>query len=142
MAILRPAPVTARSVSPLATALVMLAGGVIGAPGCGSSSSGSNVDVAALCPLDSRRVSTSPSIGAEQFCQLYLQTCKGANNPPGGYTALIDCETAYSGLNFETTRECRSYHVCNAASYDTPEVAVHCRHSIGLDLCPDTATGQ
>ena len=78
---------------------------------------------------------------ATQFCQLFLQTCGGTYNPPGGYTNQTDCERAYTGLTFETTRECRAYHVCNSASYDPANVVLHCRHSVGLEMCADTATG-
>lgn len=108
------------------------------APAC--SSNGGNI--AELCPQTPQRAPDSPAMTAAQFCPLFLQTCDGTKNPPGGYTAEADCERAYSRLTFETTRECRSYHICNSASYDTTNVVVHCRHAVGLDMCADTASGM
>ena len=77
-----------------------------------------------------------------EFCQLYFQTCIGANAPAGGYTALADCKTAYANLTFDNTRDCRSYHVCNAVSYDTLNAQAHCGHAIGIGLCADDGSGQ
>jgi hypothetical protein len=115
----------------------MIAGAALCAPACGSDS-----NVAKYCPSNPQRLATSPSLTAQQFCQVYLQTCVGSSNPPGGYTTLADCETAFPNLTFETTRQCRSYHLCNAASYDSAEVVLHCRHTMGLGLCADTLSGM
>ena len=96
--------------------------------------------LAALCPAaPTARNALSPSMTAAQYCMLYLQTCGGANMPDGGYTSEATCETAFAALAYETTRECRSYHVCNAAVYNPASVALHCGHSIGIGLCGDVA---
>jgi hypothetical protein len=102
-------------------------------------------NIAVLCPrVDGGpgRNATSPQMTAPEFCQLYLQTCMGATNPDAGYTMLAECMTAYTALNANSTRECRSYHVCNAAAYadiTMPNVVrTHCGHSIGIGLCADT----
>jgi hypothetical protein len=92
-----------------------------------------------LCPLSPMRLTTSPPMTAEQFCTVYLLACNGGNTPDGGYTARADCEAAYAALNFDSTRQCRSYHVCNAANYDTTNAALHCQHSIGIVLCDDVS---
>jgi hypothetical protein len=107
----------------------------------------SGVNIAALCPkVDGGAVrgSTSPAMTAAEYCSLYLQTCMGAANPAdGGYTMMAQCMTAYNALNADLTRECRSYHVCNAAAYADitmpPVVALHCGHAVGIGLCADTA---
>ncbi len=39
---------------------------------------------------------------------------------------------------FDSTRECRSYHVCNSASYDPSQGLLHCGHAIGVAMCADT----
>ena len=127
----------------------MVVGAVLAGPACGSK----GLDVSALCPTSNpRRLPSSPSFSSAQFCQLYFATCVGSSAPMGGYSALADCEgevptsqgeaQAYPALAYETTRQCRSYHLCNAAAYDTGAVTVHCRHSVGIDLCADTPTGQ
>jgi hypothetical protein len=140
MAILRPArfatPLSGRSASRCA-AFILIGAAAILAPACGKK----GADIEAFCPSIAKRVATTPALTAAQFCQLYLQTCVDASNPPGGYTTLADCEAAYPALMFETTRECRSYHLCNAASYDTAEEVLHCLHTMGLGLCLDTASG-
>ena len=121
----------------LALILATLIGAAVGVPAC--SSNGSNAG--ALCPTNPLRAQESPAMTAAEFCQLYLQTCTGAASPPNSYATEAECERAYDNFAFETTRECRSYHLCNSAVYDTKNVALHCRHSIGLDMCADTAVG-
>ena len=134
-------PPPARSAPSFAAsaASVILVMAALGAPACGGNS---GANVGALCPQAPQRTTDSPAMTAAQFCQLYLQTCDGTKNPPGGYTAEVDCERAYGRLTFETTRECRSYHICNSASYDTTNVVIHCRHALGLDMCADTMSGM
>ena len=114
-----------------------MAGAVLLAPSCAKDGS----DVATLCPSTPMRSATSTALTAAEFCQLYLETCSGVSNPPGGYTTLTDCETAWARFTFETTRECRSYHLCNSASYDKTNVVVHCMHAMGISMCADTASG-
>jgi hypothetical protein len=140
MATLRPfrfATPPAARFAPSFAALAMMIGAALCVPACGSN--GSNIG--ALCPSSPQRATESPAMTATEFCQLYLQTCTGTASPPNTYATEAECERAYDGLAFETTRECRSYHICNSASYDTNNVALHCRHSIGLDMCADTAIG-
>jgi hypothetical protein len=91
-----------------------------------------------VCPSNPQRVATSAAMTPAEFCQIYMKTCTGTKAPPGSYITEAECESAYTGLMFESTRECRSYHVCNSASYDTGQALLHCRHSFGLELCPDT----
>jgi hypothetical protein len=127
----------ARSVpSSALLALTMMIGAAAYVPACGKDS-----NVGALCPTDPLRAQDSPAMTAMEFCQLYVQTCTGAASPPNNYATEAECERAYDGFMFETTRECRSYHLCNSAAYDPKNVALHCRHSIGLDMCADTAVG-
>ena len=78
---------------------------------------------------------------APEFCQLYFQTCTGAASPANNYATEAECERAYDNFMFETTRECRSYHLCNAAVYDKRNAHLHCGPSIGIDMCADTAVG-
>jgi hypothetical protein len=127
-------PLTARFATRFA-GFVMMVGAILGAASCGKDGS----DLGRLCPSAPMRVTTSPALTAAEFCQLYLETCTGVSNPAGGYTTLTDCETAYARFSFESTRECRSYHLCNSASYDTPNVVVHCMHAVGIGMCADSA---
>src|SRR5664279_5521918 len=93
-----------------------------------------------LCPLaPNMRLTTSAPMTAEQFCTVYLLACSGGNNPDGGYTTRADCEAAYAALNFDGTRQCRSYHVCNSANYDPSNAALHCGHAVGIVLCDDVS---
>ncbi len=142
MAILRPlrcaTPPAARLAPSRAALALLLVGAALCAPACGGKD---GANVGALCPASPQRATESPAMAATDFCQLFLQTCNGTNNPPGGYTTEADCERAYLGLTYETTRECRSYHVCNSAAYDTQNVLLHCRHAVGLDMCTDTPAG-
>jgi hypothetical protein len=133
-------PFTARFASRIAriAGLVLTVAAALYTPACGSKSDN---NLEALCPTTSRRVAATPAMTAVQFCQLYLQTCVDANNPPGGYTTMADCQAAYPSLMFETARECRSYHLCNAASYDATAVLLHCRHTMGLGICVDSMSG-
>jgi hypothetical protein len=142
MATLRPVrfatpPAARLAPSFLALALAMMIGAALWVPACGSSGS----DVGALCPTSPGRVADSPAMTAAEFCQLYLETCTGAASPPNTYATEAECERAYDGLTFETTRQCRSYHLCNSAAYDPKNDVLHCRHTIGLDMCADTAVG-
>ena len=119
-------------------AFVVLAGVALSAPSCGSNGS----DVGALCPGTANnpgRTATSAAMTAKEFCQLFLETCNGVNSPRDGYTTEAECETAYSGLTFTSTQECRSYHVCNSAAYDKKDTLLHCQHAVGINLCADTA---
>jgi len=111
---------------------------MIGAALCALSCS-SNSLVDQVCPSSPQRVATSVAMTASEFCQIYMVTCSGSKAPTGSYATEAECEQAYTGLMFESTRECRSYHLCNSASYDTTNALLHCRHSFGLDLCADTA---
>jgi hypothetical protein len=134
---------TARFASPVA-ALAVLVGVALSVPACGSSSDGggTGASVATLCPLSPKRTMASTAMTAGDFCQLYFQSCIGANEPAGGYKALDDCKTAYTNLAFANTRDCRSYHMCNAVSYDTLSAAAHCGHAVGVGLCADDGSGQ
>ena len=102
----------------------------------------SGVNLAALCPGvpgDAGRLTGSPQMTAADFCATYLQTCTGAANPDGGGpTTMQACVSMYNALNSDVTRECRSYHVCNAAVYFVNSVPLHCGHAIGIGLCQDT----
>jgi hypothetical protein len=108
--------------------------------------------VAALCPTSPMRTATSPAMTASEFCKLFFATCVSpfvdggtdagptdAATADGGFSSESSCETSYTNLMYETTRECRSYHVCNAAAYNTANVALHCGHAIGIGLCEDVA---
>jgi hypothetical protein len=119
-------------------AIALILGAALHAPACG----GDSVNVAALCPTTPKRLDTTRSMTAAEFCPLYLQSCKGADNPSGGYTSESQCEAGYNGLMFENTRECRSYHLCNSAAYDPKNALLHCLHTMGVMLCADTATGS
>jgi hypothetical protein len=132
----RSVPSSARLASLACLALALTIGAALLVPACGKDS-----NLGALCPTDPLRAQNSPAMTAMEFCQLYVQTCTGANSPPNNYATEAECERAYDAFMFETTRECRSYHLCNSAAYDPKNVALHCRHSIGLDMCADTAVG-
>jgi hypothetical protein len=111
---------------------------MIGAAFC-ALTCGSNNLVDQLCPSNPQRVTTSSAMTPAEFCQLYMQTCVGSKAPPQTYITEAECESAYTGLMFDSTRECRSYHLCNSASYDTGNGLLHCRHTVGLDgTCVDT----
>lgn len=114
-------------------ALAVLLGTVFCALSCGSKSI-----VDQVCPTNPQRMATSSQMTPAEFCQVYMQTCSGANAPPNSPITEPECESEYMGLMFDSTRECRSYHVCNAASYDSGMPLLHCRHAFGLDLCGDT----
>jgi len=114
-------------------ALAVLLGTVLCALSCGSKSI-----VDEVCPTNPQRTATSSAMTPSEFCQIYMQTCSGSKAPPGSYITQAECESAYTALMFESTRECRSYHICNSASYDSSMALLHCRHSFGLDLCADT----
>jgi hypothetical protein len=115
-------------------------GGAPGDAGPTDAPADSGVSLSALCPAaPNMRNAMTTAMSAADFCAIYLATCEGANMPDGGYTALAACMTAYNGLQFDTTRECRSYHVCNAAVYGVAIAATHCGHSIGIGLCADVA---
>jgi hypothetical protein len=132
----RPAPRTARSSPPASTALALTIGLAFWTLTCGGSGGTNLVDQ--VCPTTTQRMMTSPAMTPTEFCQVYMQTCMGAASPPGGYITEAECEAAYTGLMFESTRECRSYHLCNAASYDMRNVGLHCQHTVGVGLCPDS----
>jgi hypothetical protein len=121
----------------MATLRLAALAGIIGAALC-ALSCGSKSLVDQVCPTSPQRVATSSAMTAPEFCQIFIQTCSGSNAPPGGYITEAECEMAYTGLMFESTRQCRSYHICNSASYDTSNALLHCRHTVGLDLCADT----
>ena len=112
--------------------------GIIGVAALCALSCGGNSLVDQACPSNPQRMASSSAMTATEFCRIFMQTCTGTKSPPGGYITEAECETAYSGLMFESTRECRSYHICNSASYDTSNGLLHCRHAVGLDLCADT----
>jgi len=131
------APVVAACRVRGAAALVLLFGASLSAMTCGNS----GVDVGALCPgsaSNPQRALTSAAMTPAEFCDLFLQTCGGANSPRGGYTTTAECVAAYPALMFESTRECRSYHLCNSAAYDKTNPLLHCQHAVGIDLCADT----
>jgi hypothetical protein len=113
--------------------------GIIGAAALCALSCGGNSLVDQACPSNPQRMAASPAMTASEFCKIFIQSCTGTKSPPGAYITEAECESAYSGLMFDSTRECRSYHICNSASYDTSNALLHCRHAVGLDLCPDTA---
>jgi len=118
--------------------MVPLVGVALFATTCGKS----GADVAKLCPgtaSNPGRSLVSAAMTKQEFCDLYIQTCTGANSPRGGYTTTAECEPAYSGLMLESTRQCRSYHLCNSAAYDSANTLLHCGHAVGIELCPDTA---
>jgi hypothetical protein len=101
-----------------------------------------SLNLAELCPRQpdggpAIRMMYSPAMTPTEFCTLYLQTCGGTNNPDGGPTTLSACMATYTGLTYETTRECRSDHVCNAAVYFPGAVALHCGHANGNPPCAD-----
>jgi hypothetical protein len=111
-----------------------------GTTGGDASSDTGGVNLAVLCPTNPMRNAATAAMTATDFCHVYLQGCTGANNPSdGGFTSQASCEAAYTALNFDSTRMCRSYHVCNAVSYVTNGQAVHCPHAVGIGLCADTA---
>ena len=58
--------------------------------------------------------------------------CEADLGPAAG-----ECETDYLGLTFDSTRRCRSYHLCNSAAYDANNTLLHCGHAVGIDLCAD-----
>jgi hypothetical protein len=129
-------PLTVRRIRFVA-AFVALAGAALSAPSCGSSGS----DVSALCPGSPNspgRTEATAAMTPKEFCELFLQTCDGANSPRGGYTTEAECEAAYSGLTFTSTQECRSFHICNSAAYDKADALLHCQHAVGISLCADT----
>jgi hypothetical protein len=103
---------------------------------CGGKTS--NALLNQVCPANPQRSPVSPAMTPMEFCQIYIQSCSGANTPPGGYITETECEAGYTGLMFDTTRECRSYHLCNAASYDTTNGLMHCGHAVGVGLCADS----
>jgi hypothetical protein len=121
-----------------------------GGTGAGADASDASVatgvNIAELCPTaPGPRLTNSPAMTATDFCTLFLQVCSGADSPAdGGFTSETDCEAAYTDLLYQTTRECRSYHVCNAAAYVPSSAALHCGHAVGILLCEDTppASGQ
>jgi hypothetical protein len=121
----------------MATLRLAALAGMIGAALC-ALSCGSKSLVDDVCPTSPQRVASSSAMTPAEFCQIYMQTCTGTKAPPNSYITEAECESAYTGLMFESTRECRSYHICNSASYDTSNGLLHCRHSVGLDLCADT----
>jgi hypothetical protein len=122
-----------------AVALAALAGAAVFVGSCGGSN---GVNVGALCPSGASgspaRSETSPAMTTQEFCDLYIQTCSGANAPTDGYITNAECQAGFAALMFESTRECRSYHLCNSADYDTAHAALHCQHTMGIDLCGDT----
>ena len=76
-------------------------------------------------------------MSADDYCAILFDGCTTATagstftNP---YANMGACVTAYTALS-ETTRTCRSYHVCNAvgAGPENP----HCFHAIGMmGQCP------
>ena len=131
-----PAPRRGRSSPPVSAALALTIGVAFCALTCGSKS---NSIVGQVCPANPQRVMTSPAMTAMEFCQVYMETCTGAKMPQGGYITEAECEAAYTGLMFDSTRECRSYHLCNAASYDMSNALLHCGHTVGIAMCADTA---
>ena len=131
-----PAPRRARSSPPVSAVLALAIGFAFLTLSCGSSGGGNNL-VQQVCPTTTMRMNSSPAMTAVEFCQVYMQICTGANTPQGGYITEAECEAAYTGLMFESTRECRSYHLCNAASYDPMNALTHCGHAVGISLCPD-----
>ena len=135
-----PAPRRAHCSAPVSAALALMVGLAFCALTCGGSSSSSRTSslVNQVCPSDPQRTGDNPAMTPMEFCQVYVQTCMGTNTPPGGYITEAECEAAYTGLMFDSTRECRSYHLCNAAAYDTMNALMHCGHSIGVGLCLDT----
>ena len=136
MATLRPhrlATPPAARMAPSSAALALMIGAAFCTLACGGDSL-----VDQLCPSSPQRVTTSSAMTAGEFCQLYMQTCTGSKNPPTGYITEAECEMAYTGLQFESTRECRSYHICNSASYDTQNGLLHCGHAVGAGMCADT----
>jgi len=128
-----PAPRRALSSPPASAALALTIGVALCALTCG----GKNL-VDQVCPSTSQRVMTSPAMTPMEFCQVYMQICTGTKSPPGGYITEAECQAAYTGLMFDSTRNCRSYHLCNAASYDTVHDVLHCEHTVGIDACADT----
>jgi hypothetical protein len=145
MAILPPSPIAApaavrraRSSTSTWTLMVALAGVVLFATTCGKN----GIDVGALCPGTAQnpgRTLVTTAMTPKEFCGLFLQTCSGDNSPRGGYTTEDSCEMAYTKLMSDSTRECRSYHLCNSAEYDSMNQLLHCGHAVGIDLCADTA---
>lgn len=122
-------------------------GGASGDAATSDAAGDGGLNLAELCPASPMRTMTSPAMTAATFCELYFQTCTGANNPAdGGYTSQSECMVAYTALLSESTRECRSDHVCNAAVYFTGAVPLHCGHAAGnppcADVVPDASTGN
>jgi hypothetical protein len=117
--------------------MVTLAGLLLFGTSCGKN----GPDVAALCPgsaTNPGRTLATAAMAPSEYCALFLQTCSGANSPRGGYTTEASCEAGYNSLMFDSTRECRSYHLCNSAAYDNGNQLLHCGHAVGIDLCGDT----
>jgi hypothetical protein len=101
-------------------------------------SCGSKGIVEQVCPTSPQRNATSSAMTAAEFCEVFMQTCTGSKAPPVSYITQAECEAAFTGLMFESTRECRSYHVCNSAAYDTSQGLLHCGHAVGVNGCTDT----
>ena len=105
---------------------------------CGSkNTSGSNQLIAQVCPDSPMRVTTTQAMTPMEFCMVFMEICVGADMPPGGYLTEAECEAGYTALMFDSTRECRSYHLCNASTYDPTNALMHCGHAVGIALCGD-----
>jgi hypothetical protein len=115
------------------SASALLLGAALCALSCGSKGI-----VDQVCPTSPQRMASSSAMTAAEFCEVYMQTCTGSKAPPGSYITQAECEAAFTGLSFDSTRECRSYHLCNSAAYDSGNGLLHCGHAVGINGCADT----
>ena len=67
---------------------------------------------------------------------LLFDGCTGVSGFTNPYANMGACvaATGYPSLS-ESTRMCRSYHLCNALSSAANKMT-HCPHAVGVGLCP------
>ncbi|HEX3697156.1 MAG TPA: hypothetical protein VH374_17405 [Polyangia bacterium] len=88
---------------------------------------------AQLCTTNPMLTAATPAFSAADFCNIYWATC---NHTTTGYTTEAECVTSYTtAMANATNGSCRSYHLCNAAVYDSGNAVTHCGHARGESIC-------
>jgi len=103
-------------------------GSAAGSGGAGGALSAAAMAAKAMC--GTAVTAAMGTFSASDFCALYLATC---SPPATGLADMATCMSTFTQLA-ATPAQCRSYHVCNAATMPN-NVPLHCGHAAGMTPC-------